>query len=311
MRKCKIGLLNFSEIDRDKHHMDGIQELLDYAELADQLGFSRFWLGEHYLHKKLQYWTNPEMLVPIIAGYTKRIKVGLAGSLISIHGPLDVATNFKLLANLFPGRIDLGFAKGGTKELGQHTISLPFVLKETDPNELFKGNAQLIAGYLHAEKFHFDNGLVLPPAWGHLPDLWLLGSSYKNFDLSLELGANFSRSLFHLNNDPDPGLDFLNSFRERFHSNFKKMPDISIAIAGCCHENSAVAKKIVEANFNSGTLVLDQNNIIYGSAKQFCDQLYLLQEKYDADEIILLQLYNDQSDKLKGIELIARELNLS
>ncbi len=287
-----------------------MQELLDYAEMADQLGFSRFWLGEHYLYRKLQNWTNPEMLVPVIAGYTKRIKVGVAGSLISIHLPLDVATNFKLLANLFPGRIDLGFAKGGTKELGENANSLSFLLKEADPEKLFKKNAALIAGYLHAEKFHFDNGLVLPPAWGHLPDMWLLGSSYRSIELSLELGANFSRSLFHLQNTPDPGLDILNSFRERFYNNFRRMPGISLAIAGCCHENAAVARQIVEANCNSGTVVLDQKNIVYGSVKEFCDQLYLLQEKYDIDEIILLQLYNSQSDKLKGIELIARELNL-
>src|SRR5688572_26849321 len=117
MSKFQIGLLNFSQFDRVDDHTESIQELIEYAQLADQLGFSRFWLGEHYLYQKKQNWTNPEILLPILAGSTDRIKIGIAGSLICVHRPLDIAASFKLLSSLFPGRIDLGMAKGGVKEL--------------------------------------------------------------------------------------------------------------------------------------------------------------------------------------------------
>ncbi|MEL6654219.1 MAG: LLM class flavin-dependent oxidoreductase [Bacteroidota bacterium] len=107
----KIGLLTF-EIGMERN--DAMQ-LFEYAQIADELGFSRFWLGEHY-DDPLNYWSNPEPLLPLLLGHTERINVGTAGILIRLHSPFRVATNFRLLNSMFMGRVDLGLAGGYAKD---------------------------------------------------------------------------------------------------------------------------------------------------------------------------------------------------
>lgn len=298
----KIGLLNFSPLGRVKDHLNSIQELIEFAQFADQLHFSRFWLAEHYLYKQLQSWTIPDMLIPIIAASTENIKVGLAGSLINVHQPLDIATNFKLLANLFPDRIDLGFAKGGDELLSL----VPPAEASLTTQVLFQKKAKMIIDYLYREKEYFDNGLVIPPLLGCQPDIWLLGASYRSLLHALELGANFSRSLFHLNHDPKPQTSLLNSHINSFQERHKKIPEVNIAIAACCSTSSNKISKQIRNAMDTGLLKIDLNNIISGSPVDFKDKIYDLHRKYKVDEFILLPLYENHKERLIGIELMAK-----
>jgi alkanesulfonate monooxygenase SsuD/methylene tetrahydromethanopterin reductase-like flavin-dependent oxidoreductase (luciferase family) len=309
MSNIKIGLLNFGSLDSDKPHYKAIEELIEYVELADISGFTRFWLTEHYLYKQNQIWANPEMLVPILAIATERIKIGLAGSLISIHRPFDVANNFKMLANLFSGRIDLGLAKGGALEIGHQGDPDLSLLTGLKPDEIFERNTRMVADFFRNEEQNYHNGLVIPPLFGEIPDLWLLGSSYRSLDFALENRANFSRSLFHKNGRHEADTEILKKYKENFHTAFNIYPQTSLAVAGACHEDQHYADKITESRLNSGYSAMDRKGVFSGSPAKIYDELHLLQELYQIDEFVILQLYENHSDRMKGIELLAREFN--
>ena len=109
----KIGLLDFGIRDNKKNSgLQSLYDVVDYAVRADELGFNRFWMAEKYNFDYYAGWSNPEVLVPVIAGMTEQIRVGMAGILLPFHSPFRVSLNFKLLNNLFSNRIDLGLAKG-------------------------------------------------------------------------------------------------------------------------------------------------------------------------------------------------------
>src|SRR5262245_37551735 len=85
---------------------------LTLAARGDELGYSRFWLAEHHSAGHAQ--SCPEVLLALIASMTSRIRVGSAGILLAYHSPYRIAQCFRVLESLFPGRIDLGLARGVT-----------------------------------------------------------------------------------------------------------------------------------------------------------------------------------------------------
>ncbi|MGB3342806.1 MAG: LLM class flavin-dependent oxidoreductase [Aequorivita sp.] len=104
----KLGLLEQGKTNENINSLKTIEHIIDYAIAAEKKGFSRFWLTEHHYSFPPHPYTNPDILISIIAGMTEKIKIGSAGVLINLHSPLSIVTNYKLLNNLFYDRIDLG-----------------------------------------------------------------------------------------------------------------------------------------------------------------------------------------------------------
>ena len=79
------------------------------AQMADQLGFRRFWVAEHHNMATVAS-TTPGVLAAHLASSTERIRVGSGGVMLPNHAPLAIAEQFALLEALHPGRIDLGLS---------------------------------------------------------------------------------------------------------------------------------------------------------------------------------------------------------
>src|SRR5579883_1962883 len=106
----KLGILDFGYISYGSNAISRIDETIQRAELAEELGYTRYWLGEH--HVKDAAWRNPLLMMSVLASYTNKIKIGCAGVILPVTNPFRIAQESRLLANLFPNRIDLGIAKG-------------------------------------------------------------------------------------------------------------------------------------------------------------------------------------------------------
>src|SRR2546429_7298192 len=89
---------------------DAIHESLELAELADRLGYHRYWLAEHHSTPGLGG-SSPEVLIGQVAARTSRIRVGAGGVMLQHASALKVAETFRVLETLFPGRIDLGLGR--------------------------------------------------------------------------------------------------------------------------------------------------------------------------------------------------------
>src|SRR6476620_7707641 len=105
-----IGVLDQSPIAEGATGADALRNTLDLARRADEVGYDRYWVAEHHGTPSLAC-AGPEVMMPLIAARTSRIRAGSGGEMLPHYSPLKVAETFSMLAALFPGRIDLGIGR--------------------------------------------------------------------------------------------------------------------------------------------------------------------------------------------------------
>ena len=107
------------------------------AQHVESLGFTRYWLAEHHNMPGIAS-SATAVLVGHIAGGTQRIRVGSGGVMLPNHAPLVVAEAFGTLAELYPGRIDLGLGRApGTDGMTMRALRRDRIEREDDfPREI-------------------------------------------------------------------------------------------------------------------------------------------------------------------------------
>ena len=110
MEQMRISVLDQSPISEGCTGADALRNTLDLARLADQLGFTRYWVAEHHGTPTLAS-ASPEVMIAAIGSITRRIRVGSGGVMLPYYSPLKVAETFSILSALFPDRVDLGVGR--------------------------------------------------------------------------------------------------------------------------------------------------------------------------------------------------------
>src|SRR3979490_267647 len=112
-----LSVLDLSPITTGHSGATALRNSLDLAQLADRLGYTRYWVAEHHNLPSVAS-SAPDIMIGQIAALTRRMRVGSGGVMLPNHAPLMVAERFKVLEALFPGRIDLGLGRApGTDPL--------------------------------------------------------------------------------------------------------------------------------------------------------------------------------------------------
>jgi alkanesulfonate monooxygenase SsuD/methylene tetrahydromethanopterin reductase-like flavin-dependent oxidoreductase (luciferase family) len=86
-------------------------EDLELVVLAEQLGFSEFWIGEHHT-MKYENIVMPEIFIGKALAMTKRIRLGPAPVCLQQHHPAHVAGRLAFLDHLSHGRLNVCFGPG-------------------------------------------------------------------------------------------------------------------------------------------------------------------------------------------------------
>ena len=165
---------------------DALMIALRTARHAEQLGFCRYWLAEHHNMAGIAS-SATAVLVGHIAGGTERIRVGSGGIMLPNHAPLVVAEAFGTLAELYPGRIDLGLGRApGTDPTTMRALRRDRVETEADfPRDV----AELQRLLAPAEP---GQRLIAMPGAGTQVPIWLLGSSLFSAQLAAERGLPYA-----------------------------------------------------------------------------------------------------------------------
>ena len=115
-----LFMLDLSVLDQSPVRSGGtpaqaLAETVQLAQAADSLGYRRYWLAEHHGTDGFAG-SAPEVLITRVAAATSHIRVGAGGVMLAHYSPLKVAENFRVLENLYPGRIDLGIGRAPGSE---------------------------------------------------------------------------------------------------------------------------------------------------------------------------------------------------
>lgn len=175
----RLSVLDTSPIVQGSTPREALHNTADLAELAEELGFHRYWVPEHHGMRGVAS-SAPAVLVGHLATLTSRLRIGSGGVLLPNHPPLVVAEQFGTLAALHPGRIDLGIgrAPGGAP----HVVSS---LRRTSAP--YRAQLEELQALLDPA-----DTVAVPVKGGNVPELWLLGSSPSTAELAFDLGVPFA-----------------------------------------------------------------------------------------------------------------------
>ncbi|MBS0399760.1 MAG: LLM class flavin-dependent oxidoreductase [Proteobacteria bacterium] len=87
------------------------QECIEAAVLADELGYSHFWMSEHHFAED-DWNSRPLPILAALAARTRRIRLGTYVLLLALHDPLAVAEEAATVDILSGGRLDLAIGAG-------------------------------------------------------------------------------------------------------------------------------------------------------------------------------------------------------
>lgn len=286
-----LGALDLSPVFRGMKPVDAIAMTLEIAPMLEAFGYSRYWLAEHHGPKVAH--SSPELLVSIIAARTQRMHIGTAGILLRLHSPLKVAKNFRLLHSIFPDRIDLGIARGGTAPEQE------ILLRSGASEEVtFESKVSDLLAYLRE-----TTEVVANPQGVRPPQIWMLGSNATSMHLATLHGTAFCFASFLANRAIDPA-DVLKVYRAEFlpSADFPE-PKGSIAFAGVCANTDARAEELAQQETPIGLFPT-----IVGSQKSCGHAVRELHLKTGITEFVFLDLCHRFEDKLESYRLLAEEL---
>lgn len=115
----------FSEMQQPKalwgeadHEHRLIQETLEQARLADEMGYGVWWQVEHHAAAEFSYSSAPECMLTAIAMSTKRMHVGHSSVLAParFNHPIRIAERAAFIDHLSGGRFQLGLARSTVPE---------------------------------------------------------------------------------------------------------------------------------------------------------------------------------------------------
>lgn len=181
-----VSLLDLAIITQDSNATETFQKTKDIAQLADNLGYKRFWLAEHHNMAHVAS-TATVVLIGYVASQTKNIRVGSGGIMLPNHSPLVVAEQFGTLETLYPNRIDLGLGRApGTDQPTAEAIRKDFF----EQAQRFPQNVSKLQEYFSSEN---ETGKVRAfPAEGLKVPIWILGSSMDSAALAAAYGLPYA-----------------------------------------------------------------------------------------------------------------------
>jgi len=194
MPELALSVLDLVPVRTGQTSADAVAASISLAERADELGLRRFWLAEHHNMPSVAS-TNPPVLLGVLAGRTRRIRLGSGGVMLPNHAPFVVAEQFAALEAAAPGRIDLGIGRApGSDPVITALLRSSGHTSDVDafPNHIRDIEALLApegAGLRLATGEEYT--VRATPAAAGAPELWLLGSSDYSAELAGRLGLPY------------------------------------------------------------------------------------------------------------------------
>ena len=329
-----LSVLDQSPVRRGATAADALAETVRLAQLADRLGYERYWVAEHHNTSALAS-TAPEVLIGHIASQTERIHVGSGGVMLPHYSALKVAEAFRLLETLHPGRIDLGIGRApGSDARTARALApsgVPMDLREF-PNQLLDLYGFLADDFPPDHEYHGIRAMPRPQA---MPALWLLGSSDVSAGYAAELGWPFCYAHFINSHRADTALD---AYRKLFApSPVASEPRASIAVSALVAETEEEAEflswsrwgwRLMGAEGRGGIpppeealafnytepereyLEVLKRRSIYGSPEQVRERLLTMGERYGLDDFVVVTITYDYEARLRSYELLAEAFSL-
>jgi len=268
------------------------------------------------------------VVIGYLAEATSRIRIGAGGIMLPNHAPIVIAEQFGTLAQLYPGRIDLGLGRApGTDQPTMRALRRSLANSDNFPQDVM----ELQAYFASAQQ---PGQIQAVPAAGTEVPLWILGSSTYGAQLAAHLGLPYG---FASHFAPDLLGDALAIYRSRFQASAQgARPYAMVGVNIIAADSDAEARRLATTqqmsftNLFRGTRRLSQPPIddiedywspiekaqaqrmlarsIVGSPETVRAGLESLVAETAADELMIVSDIYDLGARKRSLEIIAERL---
>lgn len=180
-----LSVLDLATVRPGERIGESIARSTDLARVAEEQGFRRVWFAEHHNMASIAS-SATAVLLAHVAANTETIRVGSGGVMLPNHSPLVIAEQFGTLAELHPGRVDLGLGRApGTDQRTLHALR-----RDPSAAEHFPQDVLELQGYLKGASR--IPGIDAYPGKGTDVPLYILGSSAFGAQLAAQLGLGYA-----------------------------------------------------------------------------------------------------------------------
>ncbi|MGQ7296723.1 LLM class flavin-dependent oxidoreductase [Quadrisphaera sp. KR29] len=107
-----LAVLDLTPVPSGSTVAQALANSADLAEAAERFGYARYWVAEHHLNPGV-VGVSPAVVLALVAGRTRRIRLGSAALQTGHRTVLSCVEDFALLDAVHPGRVDLGLGRPG------------------------------------------------------------------------------------------------------------------------------------------------------------------------------------------------------
>jgi luciferase family oxidoreductase group 1 len=324
-----LSILDLAFVGRSETVRDSFAGSVQLAQLAEQLGYRRVWYAEHHNIAAIAS-SATAVLIAHIAANTGRIRLGSGGVMLPNHSPLIIAEQFGTLAELHPGRIDLGLGRApGTDQVTMRALRRDPTAAETFPQDVVELQA-FLAGESRVPGVH-----AIPGRGTHVP-LYILGSSLFGAQLAAALGLPYG---FASHFAPDALQDAVRLYRQRFQPSAQlEQPHVIAGVNVIAADTQAAADVQLQRTRQARARNLfsrpgqplsddDVEVILRSPQGAYVDQMmtysavgtpavvrdYLegFVKHADADEVMVVHPADSATTRLRSVELLANAWDLT
>ncbi|MFE5408141.1 LLM class flavin-dependent oxidoreductase [Microbacterium sp. NPDC056569] len=272
MSRVPLSVLDLSPFGSGQTSADGLRASIELAQAAERLGYRRYWVAEHHFNPGIAG-AAPHVLLASVAAVTHSIRVGTAATIIGNYSPAQVAEAAGIVAQLHPGRFDLGIGRSGSRSAA--ATALPAASEDRVVDGLLLPAARPFAGFdserfvvqarllgrteADAERFaddvadilSFFDGTFSPPedvpihvtpAEGADVAVWIHGSTAgPSARLAGELGLPFGAN-YHV--APGFVLEAIAEYRAAFRPGRIAEPYVIVSVDAVVAETDAASRRL-------------------------------------------------------------------
>lgn len=231
LSETPLSVLDLAPIVAGSGPADALARSVDLVQRAESLGFSRYWVAEHHNMPGIAS-SAPAVLIAHLAAMTSIIRVGSGGVMLPNHPSLVIAEQFGMLEALHPGRIDLGIGRAPGTDPGTAAALRRSAVGISA--EDFPGQFVDLVSFFTGEwaEGHPYRAITAVPARGHMPALWLLGSSGYSAQVAGLLGLPFAFAHHFSAENTLPAIEL---YRNRFRpSATLERPYVMLGVSVIC-----------------------------------------------------------------------------
>jgi probable LLM family oxidoreductase len=226
----ELGIATFADLSPDVTPQQRMAQLLEEAELADQLGLDVFAIGEH--HRPDYLVSSPAVVLAAIAARTEQIRLSSAVTVLSSDDPVRVFQDFAHVDLLSGGRAEIMAGRGSFIE------SFPLFGYDLDNyDDLFAEKLELLLAIRERERITWsgrhrpalNDAIVWPrPVQDPLPVWVAVGGTPESVIRAAALGLPLTIAI--IGGQPDRFAPLVKLYRNAFTAHGHELRDSRLGI---------------------------------------------------------------------------------